>query len=152
MKTYKIKATMTIDVEQEIYADSEDEARSKFFEQSVSETVDDASCIEEIDTTVEEIYLSEGTFVVKVSDIQYDVDYNTCYDIVLDSKPELEDSLDLDRIIEAKRKEILSELPTEYTLEISCEKDDLDDYVLDEITEKSGWLIMSFSHEIIEVK
>ena len=81
MKTYKIKATMTIDVEQEIYADSEDEARSNFCAQSVSEAIDEASDIEEISTDIEEIYLSEGTFVVKVSDIEYDVDYGTNYAI-----------------------------------------------------------------------
>ena len=93
MKTYKIKATMTIDVEQEIYADSEDEARSKFFAQSVSEAIDEASLVEEIDTDVEEINLSEGTFVVKVTDIEYDVDYGTCcYDGVLANNAELEDS------------------------------------------------------------
>ena len=153
MKTYKIKATMTIDIEQEIYADSEDEARSKFFAQSVSETIDEASLVEEIDTDIEEINLSEGTFVVKVSNIEYDVDYGTCcYDIVLANNPELEDSPDLDSIVKAKREEILSELPTECVLEISCEKDDLEDYILDELTDRSDWLIESFNYEIIEVK
>ena len=153
MKTYKIKATMTIDVEQEIYADSEDEARSKFFAQSVSETIDEASLVEEIDTDIEEIDLSEGTFVVKVSDIEYDVDYGTCcYDIILANNPELEDSPDLDSLVEAKREEILSKLPTECVLEISCEKDDLEDYILDEIAEKYDWLVTSFNYEIIEVK
>lgn len=153
MKTYKIKAIMTIDVEQEIYADSEDEARSKFFAQSVSETIDEASLVEEIDTDIEEINLSEGTFVVKVSNIEYDVDYGTCcYDIVLANNPELEDSQDLDSLVKAKREEILSKLPTECVLEISCEKDDLDDYILDEIADRSGWLVTSFNYEIIEVK
>ena len=153
MKTYKIKATMTIDVEQEIYADSEDEARSKFFAQSVSEAIDEASDLEEIDTDIEEINLFEGTFVVKVHDIEYDVDYGTCCeDIVLANNPELEDSPDLDSIVEAKREEIISELPTECVLEISCEKDDLEDYILDELTDRSDWLIESFNYDIIEVK
>ncbi len=153
MKTYKIKATMTIDVEQEIYADSEDEARSKFFAQSVSETIDEASYVDEIDTDIEEIYLSEGTFVVKVSNIEYNVDYETCCDdIVLAANPELEDSSDLDSLVKAKREEIISKLPTECVLEVSCEKDDLEDYILDEITNRSDWLITSFNYKIIEVK
>ena len=58
---------MTIDVEQEIYADSEDEARSKFFAQSVSETIDEASYVDEINTDIEEIDLSEGTFVLAMA-------------------------------------------------------------------------------------
>ena len=153
MKTYKIKATMTIDVEQEIYADSEDEARSNFFAQSVSEVIDEASDIEEINTDIEEIYLSEGTFVVKVHDIEYDVDYGTCcYDIMLANNPELEDSPDLDSIVKAKREEIISKLPTESVLEISCEKDDLEDHITDELTNRSDWRIESFNYDIIKVK
>ena len=153
MKTYKIKATMTIDVEQEVYADSEDEARSNFFAQSVSEAINEASDIEEINTDIEEIYLSEGTFVVKVTDIEYDVDYGTCCeDNVLANNPELEDSPELDSIVEAKREEIISKLPTECVLEISCEKDDLEDYILDELTDRSDWFITSFNYNIIEVK
>ena len=153
MKIYKIKAIMTIDIEQEICADSEDEARSNFFAQSVSEAIDEASDIEEINTDIEEIYLSEGTFVVKVHDIEYDVDYGTCCeDILLANDPELEDSPDLDSIVKAKREEIISELPTECVLEISCEKDDLEDYILDELTDRSDWFITSFNYDIIEVK
>ena len=153
MKIYKIKAIMTIDIEQEICADSEDEARSNFFAQSVSEAIDEASDIEEINTDIEEIYLSEGTFVVKVHDIEYDVDYGTCCeDILLANDPELEDSPDLDSIVKAKREEIISKLPTECVLEISCEKDDLEDYILDELTDRSDWFITSFNYDIIEVK
>lgn len=153
MKTYKIKATMTVEVEQEIYADSEDEARSKFFEQSVSETIDEASFIEEIDTTVDEIELTEGTFIVKVTDIDYDIEDDNC----IDNAPEAFENLDEDspefwELVDKVREDIRKELPTEMTLEISCEKEDLEDYIADVVSDDTNYLINSFCHEIIGVK
>ena len=71
---------------------------------------------------------------------------------MLANNPELEDSPDLDNLVKAKREEIISKLPTECVLEISCEKDDLEDYILDELTDSSDWFITSFNYDIIEVK
>lgn len=153
MKTYRIKATMTIEVEQDICAESEDEARSKFFEQSIAETIDDSLYIGEVNTDIDEISLTEGTFKVKVSRVNYDVDYYSCSDIVAEANPDVEEGSDeFDQLVYAKIEEIKAKLPQEMELELECERDDLEDYLADEISEKTNWLVYDFDYSILEVK
>lgn len=153
MKTYRIKATITVEVEQDICAESEDEARGKFFEQSIAETIDDSLYIGEVNTDIDEINLTEGTFKVKVSRVNYDVDYYSCSDIVAEADPDVDDCSDeFDQLVYAKIEEIKAQLPQEMELELECERDDLEDYIADEISEKTNWLVYDFDYSILEVK
>lgn len=51
--------------------------------------------------------------------------------------------------VEAKIAEIKSELPQELMLEITCEPEDLEDMVVDAVSEETGWLNNSVGYEII---
>ena len=76
------------------------------------------------------------TFKVRV----YDIDY--C----------LEDEEDSEEYYEAINKriaQIKSELPQDMIFTIECEKEDLEDMACDAISEETGWLVNSFSYDIL---
>lgn len=150
---FKIKSTMTIEIENEIEADSLEEARQDFFAKSVAETVDDATRIEEISTEIDSAEVVEATFKVRVTSVDYDVDYGTVAGIVHEQNKELdEDSDEFDEMVYAKIDEIKKSLPQEMELEITCEKEDLDYYVDDAISEGTNWLTNYSIYEIIATK
>ena len=95
----------------------------------------------------------EKYYKVKTTSIDYCVeDEDVCEDICNDPEIE-EDSEEFYDAIEAKIEEIKNSLPQELILEFyDCEREDLDDIVCDAISEETGWLVNSFTYDIIEEK
>lgn len=150
---FKIKSTMTIEIENEIEADSLDKARQDFFAKTVAEVIDDATYIEELDTEIDSAEVVEATFKVKVTSVDYDVDYGNVAVIVHEQNKELDEYSDeFDEMVYNKIDEIKKSLPQEMELEITCEKEDLDYYVDEAIAEETGWLTNYSIFEIIETK
>jgi len=80
-------------------------------------------------------------FKVKTTEIDYCVEDEDVIDYV--------DDPDDDEEIENKIDEIKNGLPQELELEIECDPEDLEDMVCDAISEETGWLVNSFSFDII---
>lgn len=151
--TFKVKATMTIEVVQEIEAISEEEAIDTFYKQSLSDVIDDANYIEEIDSDIDQIEVYEAKFKVKTTEINYDVDYYTCSDIVAEEHPDMDEySEEFDQLVYAKIDEIKKSLPQELEFEIECERENLDDYVADAVSEETGWLVNYCEYTVLESK
>lgn len=84
-------------------------------------------------------------FKIKAFDIEYSI---TAEDVwFLDNVENFTDE-DFDREIER----IKNELPQELELEITCEPEDLEDELVDTISEETGWLIEGCSYDVIERK
>lgn len=152
MATYKVKGQLNIVFEDlEIEAESEEEALNKLYRMDARDIVDDAY-IEAADTQEEEAELSYAEFTVKTKSIDYDVDFNTCWDIVVSEHPGIdEDSEEFDELVYAKIDEIKKKLPQELVLTVTCDKEDLDDYVADAISEETSWLIDGAEYDIIKI-
>ena len=82
----------------------------------------------------------------------YDIDYCVEWEDVesnFDVPEDLDDD-DLDEWYELKVDEIKDSLPKRVVVEVECEKEDLEDVVVDALSETTGWLINSFNYEIIK--
>ena len=89
------------------------------------------------------------TFKVRVYDIDYCVeDEDVCEEISNDSEIE-EDSEEYYEAINKRIIQIKSELPQDMIFTIECEKEDLEDMACDAISEETGWLVNSFSYDIL---
>ena len=77
-------------------------------------------------------------YKVKVNSVDYYVTEEDVIDYVSD-----------DENIDDKIKEIKSELPQIMYLTITCESEDLEDEIAKAISEETGWLINSFTYDII---
>jgi hypothetical protein len=151
-KTYNIKATVLVDLEWEVDAEDEHEALSKFYARDIKEVIDDALILD-VNSENEEVELKEGTFIIKTKEISYDISYGDLAEFVEEQHPEVEpDTDEFDDLVEKAIEETRNDLPQEMTLEINCEKADLDDYVADKISEETGWLINYCDYEIVGVK
>ena len=84
----------------------------------------------------------EKLYKIKTTSIDYCVETEDLW--FLDNVEDLTDE-DFDREI----KRIKGELPQELELEITCEPEDLEDCIADAISEEIGWLVESFSYEIV---
>jgi len=83
----------------------------------------------------------EEHFKVRVKGIDYDVE-----DEDVDDGEDHDDDW-----YQSQIDEIVSKLPTTVDIEVECSEDDLDDYIVDMISEKTGWLINGYqSYEILE--
>ena len=120
----------------QIEANSEQEAINKLMEMSLADIVTDRTCVEaselkitNIDATVEEY-----TLVVKVTDVEYDLD------------PEI---MDLSVIEYLKNF-----LPTEYTLTLEdvSVSDDVEDLINDAIFHETNYDTKSFEFQVINKK
>ena len=80
----------------------------------------------------------EKVFKIKVTSVEYEV---TAQDI---------DYIDNDEDCEKEIARIKDSLPQTMEFEIECEREDLDDLVANEISEKTGWLINGSIYEIME--
>ncbi len=91
-------------------------------------------------------------FKVKTTKIDYCIEEeDVCSQF--DNDPEIEeDSEEYYEAIHAEIKRLKEILPQEITLEIDCDADDLEDEVVEEVTEKYGWLINSVDYIILSVK
>lgn len=152
MAVYKVKATYSVDIEIEIDADSEDAALSKLYGMDFRDVVDDGSVFR-ADSEDETAELAEAEFTVKATNISYDVTFNDCWDLVVDEHPGIdEDSEEFDNLVNAKIDEIKKSLPQELILTVDCEKEDLDDYVAEAISDETNWLVNGCDYEIVSIK
>lgn len=84
-------------------------------------------------------------FKIKAFDIEYSITADDVW--FLDNVENFTDE-DFDREIER----IKNELPQELELEITCEPEDLEDELVDTISEETGWLIEGCNYDVIERK
>lgn len=153
--TYKVKATMTLEVIQEVEADSEEEAIDNFYKQSVSETIDDATYIEELDSDITEIEIAEADYKIRVKGIDYCIEYYDLADQVEERFPEMDpDSEEFDNLVYSEIEKVRNALPQSMDIEIDgVSPDDLEDYIADAISDETGWLINGYeSYEILETR
>lgn len=152
MATYKVKATYSVDVEIDIDATSEEEAISKLIQKDFKDVVEDG-IIWRADSEDEQAELTAGVFKVKTTDICYHITEEDLYDEFVDKHPELkEDSEEFSDALFLEVEKLRRSLPTELEFEIDCEKEDLDDYVVEAVSDKTGWLTHYVNYEILEVK
>ena len=120
----------------QIEANSEQEAINKLMEMSLADIVTDRTCIEgsEVKITNIDTAVEEYTLVVKVTDVEYDLD------------PEI---MDLSVIEYLKNF-----LPTEYTLTLDdvSDADDVEDLINDAIFHETKYDTKSFEFQVIEMK
>jgi endo-alpha-1,4-polygalactosaminidase (GH114 family) len=88
-------------------------------------------------------------FKVKTRYIDYCVEEeDVCSEFDNDASIE-EDSEEYYQAINDKIKEIKDNLPQHMLINVECDKEDLDEMVCDEITNRTGWLIYGFDYDII---
>jgi hypothetical protein len=85
-------------------------------------------------------------FKVKCYDIDYCFESEDIEDFTEDYGNDLDDDEAMERLID----DVKDRLPKEVILNIDCEEDELDDdLIVDELTDETGWLINSYSYNII---
>ena len=88
-------------------------------------------------------------FKVKTRYIDYCVEEeDVCSEFDNDASIE-EDSEEYYQAINDKIREIKDNLPQHMLINVECDKEDLDEMVCDEITNRTGWLIYGFDYDII---
>ena len=115
------------------------------------ETLDDMNITDAELCSEPEYEITEEHFKVRVKGVDYDVEEeDVCQEI--DNDPEIEeDSDEYYDAIQKKVEEVKASIPTTVEVEVCCSEDDLDDYVTDAVTEKTGWLINGYqTYEILE--
>ena len=104
-------------------------------------TLDDMTILDAEMASEPEVKILEEHFKVRVKGIDYDVE-----DEDVDDGEDHDDDW-----YQSQIDEIVSKLPTTVDIEVECSEDDLDDYIVDQLSEKTGWLINSYqSYEILE--
>ena len=89
-------------------------------------------------------------FKVKTRYIDYCVEEeDVCSEFDNDASIE-EDSEEYYQAINDKIREIKDNLPQHMLINVECDKEDLDEMVCDEITNRTGWLIYGFDYDIID--
>ena len=92
-----------------------------------------------------------STYKIKVTGINYDVDYESVAEILNNELGELdEDELDIG--VTLKTDEIDESLPHEMIFELECDdEEDLEEMAIEYVTEETGWCVNSVaSCEIIK--
>ena len=85
-------------------------------------------------------------FKVKCYDIDYCVEAEDIEDLAEDYGIDIDDDEAVERLID----DVKDRLPKEVILDIDCEEDELDDdLIVDELSDETGWLINSYSYDII---
>lgn len=149
MKTYKIKASLTLDVEYEVEASDENDAVSSFIATASSSLQDIIEDGKIIDVTPDEYSaeLVEADYKVLVSDINYDIETYDVYTADLD-----EDDPDFYDIVDDRIKELKAKLPSELTLELKyCRADNVEDMAIDQVSEETGFLVDFAKVTILEI-
>ena len=148
-RLYRVKGQVILDVEWETYAESEDEALSNFYAADARDIVNDGKILD-VNTDEEEAELVEPIFKVRTIHIDYEVSYGDVADQVEEKFPEVDVNTDeFDDLVYQEIEKIKVTLPQRLDLEIECERDDLDDYVADAVSEETGWLINYCDYEVI---
>lgn len=85
-------------------------------------------------------------FKVKCYDINYCVEEEDVDDLREEQGIDEDDYDSIENLVQ----EVKESLPKEVILNIDCEEDELDDdLIVDELTDETGWLINSYSYDII---
>ena len=90
------------------------------------------------------------TWHIKTVSIDYCIeDQDICWQF--DNQADLEeDSEEYYDAIHKEIEKIKASLPQEIELEIECSADELDDFVVDAISEETGWLVNSFEYKVLD--
>ncbi len=154
MKTYKVKAILTAEVEQDIEAKSEEEAVSLFAGQTVEEMLANGADISVDRIEDQAAELVAGVFKGKTASIDYDIDYEHVASQVEERFPNIEfDSEEFDKKVETETERIRKSLPQVLEFEIYADSlEDLDDQVADWVAEETGWLINGCDYEVDSVE
>lgn len=92
----------------------------------------------------------EKTYRVRVYNIDYCIEEeDVCSEIDEDASIE-EDSEEYYEAIHNQIKYLKETLPQDLILTITCEKEDLEELVCDDVTDLTGWLLNGFKFEILE--
>ena len=92
-------------------------------------------------------------YKVKTTSVDYCVEEEDICETFEEQHPEVEvDSDEYWEAIDAEVTRLKNSLPQTLELEIECDPEDLDDMVCDAISEETGWLINSFTYNILEQK
>lgn len=92
-----------------------------------------------------------NTYKVKTKEISYDVEYQDLCEQVLERNPNLDEcSKEFDDLVYLEIERVKQSLPQEIDLEITCESEDLEDLVIDTVTEKTGWLINYINYKVVK--
>lgn len=92
-------------------------------------------------------------YKVKTTSVDYCVEEEDICETFEEQHPEVEvDSDEYWEAIDAEVARLKNSLPQTLELEIECDPEDLDDMVCDAISEETGWLINSFTYDILEQK
>lgn len=86
-------------------------------------------------------------YTIKTTHIDYDINEEDVDYDVFDVEAN-----DIDEAVDLAIEEIRSNLPQELTFEIECEPDDLDDEIVDAVTNETGWLINQVDYVVISQK
>ncbi len=130
--------------ELEIEADSVDEAKDKLLRMTVEEIIENA-IVDESDCSDITAEVSEAEYVVRAHDIEYDINAE---DMLLDYDNDELDEMTEDEIEDALQ-EFKASLPKELVLTVFCAPDDLDESVVEAISDEVGYLVDSFDYDII---
>jgi len=84
---------------------------------------------------------------VLVTSVDYCVEYEDVFETYWP-----EDQEWTDEQFDEKIEEVKSRLPQSMELEVECEPGDLDDMVVDAISEETGWLVNSFTYDVLDEK
>ncbi len=136
---FRFDLRATID-DVEIEADSVEEALSKLYKQD-AETLLKAGVILESDVENETMTVIEKHYKVKAYDIDYEV-----------TAEDVDDGTDLtDSELEARIKAVKESLPKELVFEIDAKnEEELEELLVDEISNETNWLVRGYQFMIIE--
>lgn len=154
MKTYKVKAVLRVEVEQDIEAKSEEEAISLLAGQTVEEMLANEASITVDSVESHSAELVAGVFKGKTTSVDYDIDYEHVSSQIEERFPNIEfDFEEFDKKVEAETERIRKSLPQVVEFEIYADSlEDLDDQVADWVSEETGWLINGCDYEVDSVE
>lgn len=106
------------------------------------ETLEDMNITDAEMCSEPEYDITEAKFTVHCFDIDYDVEEEDV-DHMLGMNP-------TDEEVEEAIKSVKATLDKEVDVVVECEEDDLEDYIADALSEKTGWLTNYFDYKVIK--
>lgn len=130
--------------EVEVEGDSEEECLDNLRKMTVEEILEHAF-IKDSDLKDVDGEIIERDYKIQVENIEYDL---SAEDIIYELEKEGIDDPSPDEI-ENKLTEIEQTLPTSIKLSFTCDPEYLEDYITDELSDKTGMLIKDFTYTIL---
>lgn len=110
---------------------------------SLESALDELSVSDEERVAIKNWFGWEEEFTVRC----YNIDYCIEFEDLEANGFDVENMTDEE--IEAAKQKIRDTLPDELTLDVECTEEDLEDVVVDALSEETGWLINSYQYDII---